>query len=59
MGNLSRARALGLSLLLVACGGEEEEKIGPDRVPPAVMSAVQARFPNASVTDAARLGRAR
>ena len=47
-------RALGLLLILVSCAGEQEETIPLDAVPAAVMSAVRARFPNASVTGAAR-----
>lgn len=50
---MRRLPALGL-LLLVACGGEQEEAIAADSVPAAVMSAVRARFPNASVNEAAR-----
>lgn len=50
---MSRVPTLGL-LLLVACGGGQEETIATASVPPAVMSAVRARFPNASVNEAAR-----
>ncbi len=51
---MRRQRALGLLLVFVACGGEQEETIIIDAVPAAVMSTVRARFPNASVKEAAQ-----
>ncbi|MGH7711380.1 MAG: PepSY-like domain-containing protein [Gemmatimonadaceae bacterium] len=51
---MTTRRALGTLLVLAACAGEREEDISADAVPAPVMSAVRARFPNASVTGAAR-----
>ena len=46
-------RSLGLLVLVAACAGQEATIAVAD-VPPVVMSAVRARFPNASATEASR-----
>lgn len=46
-------RSLGLTLLIVACG-PQEQTISVADVPAVVMSAARARFPNATATDASR-----
>ena len=46
-------RSLGLILLLVACAGQEETIAVAD-VPAVVISAVRARFPNATASEASR-----